>query len=202
MSSEGDTPTEILFYPYPDSLEKQVMNDLVENSTISKRKFQGMEIQPVVEIILDKFEEFDYVTSANMVDPTDGITYKTWTVTPFFQSRIQAQKDIIAADDVIKLALWNQKNQLLSSISSTPTPNNVRLLKSTFGAAGSAATTTDDTNEPLTESEINDLIKPELDALKKKMLGEFEEKRRLERLQEEEQEEEELEKEEGTENAV
>ena len=180
MSEETPIPSEILFYPYPDSLEKMVMNDLTENNSISKKKFQGEEIAPAIETVLDVFEDNDYVTSANVVDPSDGFTYKTWTVTPFYLSRIQAQKDIIAANDVIKLALWNQKNQLLSSISSTPGPNNVRLLKAKTNTA-------DDDDNPgmeLTESEINDLIKPELDALKKKMLDEVDEKRRLARLEE------------------
>lgn len=186
--SEEETPipTEILFYPYPDSLEKQVMNDLTENNTISSKKFQGEEIAEAVETVLDVFEDNDYVTSSMVVDPSDGFTYKTWTVTPFFLSRIQAQKDIIAADDVIKLELWNQKNQLLSAISSTPTPNNVRLLKPKTGDVNNED---DNPDTELTESEINDLIKPELDALKKKMLDEANEKRRLKRLQEEEEEE-------------
>ena len=187
--SEEIIPAEILFYPYPDSLEKMVMNDLTENNSISKKKFVGEEIATAMEVILDVFEDNDYVTSDMVVDPTDGFTYKTWTVTPFFLSRIQAQKDIIAANDVIKLALWNQKNQLLSSISSTPGPNKARLLKPKDSSADAVAFNNEDKpQQELTESEINDIIKPELDALKKKMLDEVDEKRRLKRLLEEDEE--------------
>lgn len=193
MSSEERIPSPILFYPYPDSLEKQVMNDLTEHNTISAKQFQGQEIATAVETVLDVFEENGYVTSSTVADPDDGFTHRTWTVTPFYRSRIQAQRDIIADDDAVKLALWNQKNQLLSAISSTPGPNNVRLLKPKTGAFDDDDDDEDDNpGMELTESEINDIIKPELDALKKKMLDEANEKRRLKkRLQEEQEEQEE-----------
>ena len=170
------------------------MNDLTEHNTISAKQFQGQEIATAVETVLDVFEENDYVTSTMVADPDDGFTHKTWTVTPFYRSRIQAQRDIIADDDVVKLALWNQKNQLLSAISTTPGPNNVRLLKPKTGAFDDDDDDEDDnpTGKELTESEINDIIKPELDALKKRMLDEANEKRRLKKrlLQEEEEEQE------------
>jgi hypothetical protein len=172
-------PVPVLFWHYPDSVEKMVMNDLVKNNSISKRKFQNEEIGPAVELILDLFEDNGYVSTSMAVDPIDGLTYKRWTVTPFFLSRIQAQRDSEAEQDVIKMALWNQKNQLMAAAQKGVTAM-------TRAAISSAPM---DVNME-TESEMHDrIIQPQLDALKKRMQDELAEKKRLERKKLEEEEE-------------
>jgi hypothetical protein len=166
------TPSPIMFWHYPDTFEKMVMNDLVSNNSISKRKFQAEEFAVAMEWILDMYEANGYVTSANRVDPVDGLTHKTWTVTPFFLSRIQAQRDRGAEQDVIKMALWNQKNQLMASAAQKS--------RQVMRARGAVAAPMD-VNMDETESDIHDRIRPELDALKKKMQDELlaKKKRRL-----------------------
>jgi hypothetical protein len=182
MSTEEEIPVEAMYWHYPDGLEKMVMNELVRDKKISKKNLLlEPEIGPVVEHILDVFEAHDYVASANAVDPADGLTYRTWTVTPFFLSRIQAQKDSQAEQDAIKMALWNQKNRLVAAAQKTAQAR----------VRSAVATPNMDVNvEKETESEMHDrIIQPQLDVLKKKMQDELAEEKRLERKKREVEEE-------------
>lgn len=103
--------TEIREWSYPDTLDKQIMNDLIRNNKLSAKKYTNpnldIDIAASVAEVLNDFDVWGYTTSQLVLDPSDGTYYKEHTVTSFFNLMMTEFKLMQAEEEKAKLDLWN-----------------------------------------------------------------------------------------------
>jgi hypothetical protein len=111
---------EAMDYVYPDTFDKMVMNELVVSGFMSSKDYGPLEYWDTVEFVLDDFVTAGYVTKDDAVfNAVDNATYTVYSVTPFFLQMIQAQRDYQREQELVKLALWEQRQHLLSQMNNT-----------------------------------------------------------------------------------
>lgn len=105
------TDIEIRQWNYPDTLEKQLMNQLIANGKISAKEYTTVtsdtDLQAGIIEALNDFETELYVTSAMVQDPPgSGPFYKVYTVTPFFNLILTQFRAALAEERRQRIELW------------------------------------------------------------------------------------------------